>query len=78
MNTELIGGKTIYLSYTSTAYNLVHDKFHFKTWRSSFRILRFPPDSHDGKEAVHILETYHGMIYFQHVKRIRLTLELFN
>jgi glutamate dehydrogenase len=56
---ELIGERRFIGLYTSTAYHSSPRQIPFLRHKVSkvLEDLRFPPDSHDGKEAVHILET---------------------
>lgn len=56
---ELIGETRFIGLYTSTAYNSSPRQIPFLRHKVDKIIeeLNFPPDSHDGKEAVHILET---------------------
>lgn len=58
-NGDLIGERRFIGLYTSTAYNSSprHIPFLRHKVRKVLDDLGFPPDSHDGKEAVHILET---------------------
>lgn len=56
---ELIGERRFIGLYTSTAYNSSPRQIPFLRHKvdSVLELLKFPPDSHNGKEAVHILET---------------------
>lgn len=56
---ELIGERRFIGLYTSTAYNSSPRQIPFLRHKVDkvLEDLKFPPDSHDGKEAVHILET---------------------
>ncbi len=58
-NGELIGERRFIGLYTSTAYHSSPRQIPFLRHKVDKVIesLGFPPDSHDGKEAVHILET---------------------
>ena len=58
-NGELIGERRFIGLYTSTAYNSSPRQIPFLRLKVSkvLQDLGFPPDSHDGKEAVHILGT---------------------
>lgn len=58
-NGELIGERRFIGLYTSTAYHSSPRQIPFLRHKVDKIIedLGFPPDSHDGKEAVHILET---------------------
>ena len=58
-NGELIGERRFIGLYTSTAYNSSPRYIPFLRHKVDkiLEDLGFPPDSHDGKEAVHILET---------------------
>lgn len=58
-NGDLIGERRFIGLYTSTAYNSSPRSIPFLRHKVSkvLEDLGFPPDSHDGKEAVHILET---------------------
>lgn len=56
---ELIGERRFIGLYTSTAYHSSPRQIPFLRHKvdKTIQNLGFPPDSHDGKEAVHILET---------------------
>lgn len=56
---ELIGERRFIGLYTSTAYHSTPRQIPFLRHKVDkvLQELGFPPDSHDGKEAVHILET---------------------
>jgi glutamate dehydrogenase len=56
---ELIGERRFIGLYTSTAYNSSPRQIPFLRHKVAkvLEDLGFPPDSHDGKEAVHIIET---------------------
>ncbi|EKD70598.1 MAG: hypothetical protein ACD_46C00484G0016 [uncultured bacterium] len=56
---ELIGERRFIGLYTSTAYHSSPRQIPFLRHKVDkiLQDLEFPPDSHDGKEAVHILET---------------------
>ena len=56
---ELVGERRFIGLYTSTAYNSSPRQIPFLRHKviKVLEDLGFPPDSHDGKEAVHILET---------------------
>lgn len=58
-NGDLIGERRFIGLYTSTAYNSSPRQIPFLRHKvdKTIQDLGFPPDSHDGKEAVHILET---------------------
>jgi glutamate dehydrogenase len=75
---ELIGERRFIGLYTSTAYNSSprHIPFLRHKVNQVLTDLGFPPDSHDGKEAVHILETLPRDDLFQasHEELLDLTL----
>lgn len=75
---ELIGERRFIGLYTSTAYHSSPRQIPFLRHKVDKVIedLGFPPDSHDGKEAVHILETLPRDDLFQasHEELLDLTL----
>jgi len=75
---ELIGERRFVGLYTSTAYHSSPRHIPFLRHKVSkiMQELRFPPDSHNGKEVVHILETLPRDDLFQatHEELIELTL----
>lgn len=77
-NGELIGERRFIGLYTSTAYNSSprHIPFLRHKVKQVLTELGFPSDSHDGKEAVHILETLPRDELFQatHEELLNLTL----
>ncbi len=77
-NGELIGERRFIGLYTSTAYHSSPRQIPFLRHKVDKAIdnLGFPPDSHDGKEAVHILETLPRDDLFQatHEELVELTL----
>ena len=75
---ELIGERRFIGLYTSTAYHSSPRQIPFLRHKVD-RILQdlgFPPDSHDGKEAVHILETLPRDDLFQATQEELLELTL--
>jgi len=79
-NGELIGERRFIGLYTSTAYNSSPRQIPFLRHKVGkvLEDLGFPPDSHDGKEAVHILETLPRDDLFQatHEELMDLTLNI--
>lgn len=79
-NGELIGERRFIGLYTSTAYNSSPRQIPFLRHKVDkvLEQLGFPPDSHDGKEAVHILETLPRDDLFQatHEELLELTLAI--
>jgi glutamate dehydrogenase len=79
-NGELIGERRFIGLYTSTTYNSSPRQIPFVRHKVDKIIedLGFPPDSHDGKEAVHILETLPRDDLFQatHEELLELTLSI--
>lgn len=77
---ELIGERRFIGLYTSTAYNSSPKQIPFLRHKVDkvLEDLGFPPDSHDGKEAVHILETLPRDDLFQatHEELLELTLAI--
>ena len=77
---ELIGERRFIGLYTSTAYNSSPRQIPFLRHKVDKIIedLGFPPNSHDGKEAVHILETLPRDDLFQatHEELLELTLAI--
>lgn len=77
---ELIGERRFIGLYTSTAYHSSPRQIPFLRHKVDqvLRDLGFPPDSHDGKEAVHILETLPRDDLFQasHEELYELTLAI--
>lgn len=77
---ELIGERRFIGLYTSTAYNSSprHIPFLRHKVDKVLHDLEFPPDSHDGKEAVHILETLPRDDLFQasHEELLHLTVNI--
>lgn len=77
---ELIGERRFIGLYTSTAYNSSPRQIPFLRHKVSkvLQDLSFPPDSHDGKEAVHIIETLPRDDLFQasHEELLDLTLNI--
>jgi glutamate dehydrogenase len=77
---ELIGERRFVGLYTSTAYHSSPRQIPFLRHKVDQIIqeLGFPPDSHDGKEAVHILETLPRDDLFQatHEELLYLTLAI--
>jgi len=77
---ELIGERRFIGLYTSTAYHSSPRQIPFLRHKVDKIIqdLGFPPDSHDGKEAVHILETLPRDDLFQasHEELLDLTLSI--
>ncbi|HLB57386.1 MAG TPA: NAD-glutamate dehydrogenase [Gammaproteobacteria bacterium] len=75
---ELIGERRFVGLYTSTAYHSSprHIPFLRRKVEKVIEDLHFPPDSHNGKEVVHILETLPRDDLFQatHEELIELTL----
>lgn len=75
---DLIGERRFIGLYTSTAYNSSPRQIPFLRRKVDqvLQTLGFPPDSHDGKEAVHILETLPRDDLFQatHEELVELTL----
>ncbi len=75
---ELIGERRFVGLYTSTAYHSSprHIPFLRHKVAKIMQELRFPPDSHNGKEVVHILETLPRDDLFQatHEELLELTL----
>jgi len=77
---ELIGERRFIGLYTSTAYHSSPRQIPFLRHKVDkiLQDLGFPPDSHDGKEAVHILETLPRDDLFQatHEELLALTLAI--
>lgn len=77
---ELIGERRLIGLYTSTAYHSSPRQIPFLRHKVDkvLEDLNFPPDSHDGKEAVHILETLPRDDLFQatHEDLLNLTLSI--
>lgn len=77
---ELIGERRFIGLYTSTAYNSSPRQIPFLRHKVDkvLQDLGFPPDSHDGKEAVHILETLPRDDLFQatHEELLELSLAI--
>lgn len=77
---ELIGERRFIGLYTSTAYNSSPRQIPFLRRKVDqvLQNLGYPPDSHDGKEAVHILETLPRDDLFQatHEELVNLTLNI--
>ncbi len=77
---ELIGERRFIGLYTSTAYHSSPRHIPFLRHKVSkvLEDLHYPPDSHDGKEAVHILETLPRDDLFQatHEELLDLTLAI--
>ncbi|OGT56643.1 MAG: NAD-glutamate dehydrogenase [Gammaproteobacteria bacterium RIFCSPHIGHO2_12_FULL_43_28] len=77
-NGELIGERRFIGLYTSTAYHSSPRQIPFLRHKVDkvLQDLRLPPDSHDGKEAVHILETLPRDDLFQatHDELLEITL----
>lgn len=77
---NLIGERRLIGLYTSTAYNSSPRQIPFLRHKVDkvLEDLRFPPDSHDGKEAVHIIETLPRDDLFQatHEELLNLTLSI--
>lgn len=77
---ELIGERRFIGLYTSTAYNSSPRQIPFLRHKVDkiLQDLGFPPDSHDGKEAVHILETLPRDDLFQatHEELLDITLNI--
>lgn len=77
---DLIGERRFIGLYTSTAYNSSPRQIPFLRRKVDqvLQNLGFPPDSHDGKEAVHILETLPRDDLFQatHEELVELTLAI--
>jgi glutamate dehydrogenase len=79
-NGDLIGERRFVGLYTSTAYNSSprHIPFLRHKVAKVVQELRFPPDSHSGKEVVHILETLPRDDLFQatHEELLNLTVSI--
>ncbi len=79
-NNELIGERRFIGLYTSTAYHSSPRQIPFLRHKVDkiLEDLGFPPDSHDGKEAVHILETLPRDDLFQasHEELLEMTLAI--
>ena len=77
---ELVGERRFIGLYTSTAYHSSPRQIPFLRHKVDkvLQDLNFPPDSHDGKEAVHILETLPRDDLFQatHEELLDLTLAI--
>lgn len=77
---ELIGERRFIGLYTSTAYHSSPRQIPFLRHKVDkvLQDLGFPPDSHDGKEAVHILETLPRDDLFQatHEELLAITLSI--
>lgn len=75
---ELIGERRFIGLYTSTAYNSSPRQIPFLRHKVDkiLQDLGFPPDSHDGKEAVHIIETLPRDDLFQATQEELLELTL--
>lgn len=77
---ELVGERRFIGLYTSTAYHSSPRTIPFLRHKVDkvIKDLGFPPDSHDGKEAVHILETLPRDDLFQatHEELLGLTLSI--
>lgn len=77
---ELIGERRFIGLYTSAAYNSSPRQIPFLRHKvdTVLQTLGYPPDSHDGKEAVHILETLPRDDLFQatHEELTELTLSI--